>query len=99
MDTQWSPVQIGHALPVEFRGQPERHLVHETLFLNTPGREHANSLDRTSCELRLRMEAADAVRQQETRFGQFPLRRHPRSVRKSSLVFAQLKRRCSDRDV
>jgi hypothetical protein len=45
------------------------------------------------------MEAVDAVRQQETRFGQFPLRRHPRSVRKSFLVFAQPKRRCSDRDV
>ena len=29
---RWSPEQISHALPIEFPGQRERHLVHETIY-------------------------------------------------------------------
>ena len=29
---RWSPEQICHALPIEFPGQRERHLVHETIY-------------------------------------------------------------------
>ena len=29
---KWSPQQICHALPTEFPGQRERHVVHETIY-------------------------------------------------------------------
>jgi len=32
LEQRWSPQQICHALPIEFPGQPERHLVHETIY-------------------------------------------------------------------
>ena len=32
LEQRWSPQQICHALPIEFPGQTERHLVHETLY-------------------------------------------------------------------
>jgi len=32
LEQRWSPQQICHALPTEFPGQPERHLVHETIY-------------------------------------------------------------------
>jgi len=31
LEQRWSPQQICHALPIEFPGRPERHLVHETI--------------------------------------------------------------------
>ena len=32
LKVRWSPEQICHALPSEFPGQRERHLVHETIY-------------------------------------------------------------------
>ena len=32
LEQRWSPQQICHALPIEFPGQTERHLVHETIY-------------------------------------------------------------------
>ena len=32
LEHRWSPQQICHALQIEFPGQPERHLVHETIY-------------------------------------------------------------------
>jgi len=32
LEQRWSPQQICHALQIEFPGQPERHLVHETIY-------------------------------------------------------------------
>ncbi len=31
LEQRWSPQQICHALPIEFPGQKDRHLVHETI--------------------------------------------------------------------
>ena len=32
LEQRWSPQQICHALPIEFPGQKDRHLVHETIY-------------------------------------------------------------------
>ena len=32
LELHWSPEQISHALPIEFPGQRERHLVHESIY-------------------------------------------------------------------
>jgi len=32
LEKRWSPEQISHQLPSQFPGQPERHVVHETIY-------------------------------------------------------------------
>ena len=41
LEQRWSPQQICHALPLQFPGHPDRHLVHETIYqaLYVQGRE------------------------------------------------------------
>ena len=32
LEKRWSPEQISHQLPIEFPDEPERHVVHETIY-------------------------------------------------------------------